>query len=133
MENFLQNSMNLSTKQLLSMYNFICFRQYERFDVGFSNFESLVEALLSNDSSETPVEGSASQELPNGGEEAANPVQELRELENQRMCRRCHREPANVVFIPCGHLVCCKNCSDNVNQCPTCKCYIREKVRSYLS
>ena len=63
----------------------------------------------------------------------ASGEQELRELQDLRSCKICHREQANIVFIPCGHLAVCMNCSENISQCPTCKSYIREKVRSYLS
>ena len=116
--------------------------------MGFSTFESLVDAVLDSEPSETKA-GNNSTSLqteanPNQSEMTmaassrsraaiAGGEEELQELQDLRACKICKREQANVVLIPCGHLAICVNCSENTTRCPTCHSYIREKVRSYLS
>ena len=39
-------------------------------------------------------------------------------------CKICLEEKVGVLFLPCRHLICCKQCADNVHKCPLC----REKI-----
>ena len=57
---------------------------------------------------------------------------ELRELLESRSCKKCHREDATIVFLPCGHLAGCISCSEHIERCPVASCnfFIREKIRT---
>ena len=59
--------------------------------------------------------------------------QENRQLKDQRMCKVCMDAEANIVFLPCGHLVCCANCAPALRNCAVCRSKIRGTVRTYLS
>ncbi|KAH3767383.1 hypothetical protein Pelo_742 [Pelomyxa schiedti] len=45
-------------------------------------------------------------------------------------CIVCDERPRNVMFHPCGHTVCCSECSSNVRKCPLCRAQIQH--RSFL-
>ena len=59
--------------------------------------------------------------------------QELKDLIDSKMCKRCHNNEACMVFMPCGHLVCCYKCKDGWQSCPVCHSFIRDMIRSYLA
>lgn len=44
------------------------------------------------------------------------------------ICGVCGQRQAQVTFIPCGHKVCCENCSFRVRSCPLCQQMIRERI-----
>ncbi|KAI5266450.1 Baculoviral Iap Repeat-Containing Protein 3 [Manis pentadactyla] len=50
------------------------------------------------------------------------PVEEqLRRLQEERTCKVCMDQEVSVVFIPCGHLVVCKDCAPSLRKCPICR------------
>uniref|UniRef100_F6ZM33 RING-type domain-containing protein n=1 Tax=Ciona intestinalis TaxID=7719 RepID=F6ZM33_CIOIN len=53
-------------------------------------------------------------------------------LEQSRMCKVCHRNQANMVLLPCGHVACCTTCGNDVTNCPVCLADITDRVRSYI-
>ncbi|XP_064643432.1 baculoviral IAP repeat-containing protein 3-like [Lineus longissimus] len=63
----------------------------------------------------------------------ANLKTENRELKERMMCKICFDMEANVVFLPCGHLVVCEQCSRRVRECPLCRRPISGVVKTYLS
>ncbi|CAM4611282.1 unnamed protein product [Leuciscus chuanchicus] len=63
-------------------------------------------------------------------DEAASPSQDLsdlpmeeqlRRLQEERTCKVCMDKEVNIVFIPCGHLVVCKECVPSLRKCPICR------------
>ncbi|KAG8228985.1 hypothetical protein J437_LFUL009544 [Ladona fulva] len=48
-----------------------------------------------------------------------------------QMCIVCMTTELKVVFIPCGHLVTCSDCSRRVNQCPSCRQHITSRVNIF--
>ncbi|XP_041350969.1 baculoviral IAP repeat-containing protein 7-like [Gigantopelta aegis] len=42
-------------------------------------------------------------------------------LEDRIMCKICMAKEVEVTFLPCGHLVCCEECSRHVTNCPICR------------
>jgi len=58
---------------------------------------------------------------------------QLHELQEQRICKVCLDEEINIVFLPCGHLVCCAMCAPALTKCPVCRANITDSVRTYLS
>ncbi|XP_005346842.1 baculoviral IAP repeat-containing protein 3 isoform X2 [Microtus ochrogaster] len=64
----------------------------------------------------------------------ALPMEEqLRKLQEERTCKVCMDREVSIVFIPCGHLVVCKDCAPSLRKCPICRGTIKGTVRTYLS
>ncbi|KAM4886375.1 E3 ubiquitin-protein ligase XIAP isoform 3-T10 [Sylvia borin] len=47
--------------------------------------------------------------------------EKLRRLQEEKLCKICMAKDVSVVFIPCGHLVACKECAQFLNECPLCR------------
>lgn len=47
--------------------------------------------------------------------------EKLRRLQEEKLCKICMAKDVSVVFIPCGHLVACKECAQLLNECPLCR------------
>jgi len=58
--------------------------------------------------------------------------EELEQLKQMRSCKKCFQTEASVVFLACGHLAVCRNCSTKSSMCPICKSTIRETIDSYI-
>ncbi|XP_069892907.1 baculoviral IAP repeat-containing protein 7-like [Dipodomys merriami] len=58
--------------------------------------------------------------------------EQLRRLQEERMCKVCLDRAVSVVFVPCGHLV-CADCAPSLQQCPICRAPISSCVRTFLS
>ncbi|KAM6298810.1 baculoviral IAP repeat-containing protein 7 [Aegotheles albertisi] len=59
--------------------------------------------------------------------------EQLRRLQEERMCKVCMDRDVSVVFVPCGHLVACEECALNLRSCPICRSVIRGTVRTFMS
>merc|ERR550534_2026038 len=46
---------------------------------------------------------------------------EIQDLQNWRNCKVCMQEEVDQVFIPCGHVICCKICITQLQTCPICR------------
>ncbi|NXC29572.1 BIR7B protein, partial [Campylorhamphus procurvoides] len=57
----------------------------------------------------------------------------LRRLQEEKMCKVCLDRDVSVVFVPCGHLVACRQCARNLRLCPICRAVIQERVRTFTS
>ena len=62
----------------------------------------------------------------------ASLTKEYERLKQERMCKVCLVQESRTIFHPCGHLVCCAPCSDEVRTCPVCRAVILQKSRAYL-
>jgi len=104
----------------------------------FSAFGDLIESIVnfqgeniiesSDEEIETGQSTSTSQTLS-----VSTPQEEIRKLEEERLCKICRREDVQVVFFPCGHLASCVKCAASATQCPLCKITITERVRTFAS
>ncbi|XP_068936257.1 baculoviral IAP repeat-containing protein 2-like isoform X2 [Petaurus breviceps papuanus] len=59
--------------------------------------------------------------------------EQLRRLQEERTCKVCMDKEVSIVFIPCGHLVVCKECAPSLRKCPICRGIIKGTVRTFLS
>ncbi|NXS58471.1 BIR protein, partial [Brachypteracias leptosomus] len=59
--------------------------------------------------------------------------EQLRRLQEERTCKVCMDKQVSIVFIPCGHLVVCKECAPSLRRCPICRGTIKGTVRTFLS
>ncbi|XP_076799712.1 baculoviral IAP repeat-containing protein 7-like isoform X1 [Clavelina lepadiformis] len=116
-------------------------KRLESCNLPFSTLENLVDAILALDSSNLPEDVDSTEPEPEPGIEASpsvsnitrtQGVREIRRLEEARMCKSCHHDQANMVFMPCGHLACCTSCGGSLENCPVCHSTVRERVRSYI-
>ncbi|XP_061589591.1 E3 ubiquitin-protein ligase LRSAM1 isoform X2 [Cololabis saira] len=48
-------------------------------------------------------------------------------------CVVCMETTAGTVFLPCGHVCCCRLCSDALQNCPLCRAAIAQRIRLYQS
>uniref|UniRef100_A0A7N4NVF5 Baculoviral IAP repeat containing 2 n=1 Tax=Sarcophilus harrisii TaxID=9305 RepID=A0A7N4NVF5_SARHA len=51
--------------------------------------------------------------------------EQLRRLQEERTCKVCMDKEVSIVFIPCGHLVVCKECAPSLRKCPICRGIIK--------
>nr|XP_034334660.1 uncharacterized protein LOC105323696 isoform X4 [Crassostrea gigas] len=65
--------------------------------------------------------------------QAAKLAEENRLLREQRTCKICLDAEVGVVFLPCGHICCCRTCAPKVGQCPVCRTNIRSKMHVFNS
>jgi len=65
--------------------------------------------------------------------EAVSLEDENARLKEQRTCKVCMDGEVGVVFLPCGHLICCVNCAPSLKDCPVCRCNIQGTVRTFMS
>ena len=59
--------------------------------------------------------------------------QENRRLKEARICKICMDNEIGVVFLPCGHLICCVQCAPSLKDCPLCRTNIQGTVKTYMS
>ncbi|GFO01976.1 baculoviral iap repeat-containing protein 2-like [Plakobranchus ocellatus] len=58
--------------------------------------------------------------------------QENDELRLRFVCKICMNTQVGTVFLPCGHLVCCKKCGETTKNCPVCERPVEEVVRAFM-
>ncbi|XP_033741612.1 baculoviral IAP repeat-containing protein 3-like isoform X2 [Pecten maximus] len=59
-------------------------------------------------------------------------MQENQEMRDMSMCKVCSDTEVAIVFLPCGHFVCCSECAPAMMKCPACKVIIQASVRAWL-
>ncbi|XP_009996912.1 PREDICTED: baculoviral IAP repeat-containing protein 7 [Chaetura pelagica] len=74
-----------------------------------------------------------SMEQKESDESRMSTEEQLRRLQEERMCKVCMGRDVSVVFVPCGHLVACGECALNLRSCPICRAVIQESVRTFMS
>ena len=57
---------------------------------------------------------------------------EVQKEKDLRVCIICMDEEISKVFLPCGHAICCKNCSKNIQKCPNCRANIHSSVMFFF-
>eukprot|EP01094_Clydonella_sp_ATCC50884_P026341 TRINITY_DN7194_c0_g1_i2.p1 TRINITY_DN7194_c0_g1~~TRINITY_DN7194_c0_g1_i2.p1 ORF type:complete len:430 (+),score=68.16 TRINITY_DN7194_c0_g1_i2:142-1431(+) len=79
-------------------------------------------------SSSSSSSSSSASRLGSGGQEpsirsepsGSSPGEEVTPGEPE-LCVVCMDQGVNTVFLECGHLACCKECSEKVRKCPVCR------------
>ncbi|XP_038213958.1 baculoviral IAP repeat-containing protein 7-B [Zerene cesonia] len=59
--------------------------------------------------------------------------EENRQLKEARLCKVCMDNEVSMVFLPCGHLVSCAECSAALAACPLCRAGVKALVRAYFA
>ena len=102
----------------------------------FSHFEDLVESLLNHTEEEIPSDDSdieGDENSPVVTPSVMTPQDEVRQMQEAKICKICRSRDIAVVFLPCGHLASCLECSSTTNRCPICKTMPSDKVRVYTA
>ena len=57
--------------------------------------------------------------------------EEMRELEEQRLCVVCATEERAIVLMPCRHHQICETCSRELSICPCCRATISDRIKIF--
>lgn len=49
------------------------------------------------------------------------------------LCKICYNQHMEILFRPCGHLLTCRSCANQLINCPICRSPISETVRAFVS
>ena len=98
------------------------------------------ETVQINDESAQNLRSSTSEASGGPGSNPAAAIASSMELEqeNQRLkeartCKICMDNEIGVVFLPCGHFICCVKCAPSLRDCPYCRQAIHGTVKTYMS
>lgn len=58
-------------------------------------------------------------------------IEETKEIEKDSNCCVCINSAPAIVFIPCGHLCACEECSKKCDVCPVCRNAIGSKIKVF--
>ncbi|XP_057705726.1 E3 ubiquitin-protein ligase XIAP [Corythoichthys intestinalis] len=94
------------------------------------------EEFINSIQLQDPQRDNASQSNQNGFTTYRNdedPLETLRKLQREKQCKVCMDKDTCIVFIPCGHLATCEDCSQTLTKCPICCGAITQKVKTYIA
>lgn len=57
---------------------------------------------------------------------------ENRDTKRLFLCKVCFDKDVSIVFLPCGHLACCKDCAPQLKTCPICREVVLGTVKIFL-
>ncbi|KAJ8311086.1 hypothetical protein KUTeg_005731 [Tegillarca granosa] len=60
-------------------------------------------------------------------------IEENKYLKDRQLCKICLDNDVSIVFLPCGHLVSCVDCSHAIRKCPICRVFVKGTLKSILS
>lgn len=63
---------------------------------------------------------------------------QVQKMEDAHRCKICLDAEIGIVFLPCGHLVCCPKCAHEIQSkrdslCPICRRHISDIIRTYIT
>lgn len=60
-------------------------------------------------------------------------IMKLKKIEEDTCCEICFKNPKNLAFVPCGHVICIE-CGflSSMNECPFCRKPIEYKLKLYM-
>lgn len=54
-------------------------------------------------------------------------------VKDASLCKICYDQQMGIVFLPCGHSLCCPSCAQAFSTCPLCRKTIQATVRAFFS
>lgn len=60
-------------------------------------------------------------------------MEENERLKETTLCKVCVDKRADVIFLPCGHMICCPQCAPAMTKCPICRKTINGQVKAYFA
>lgn len=84
--------------------------------------------------SQTPSQtsGTPSAKPSMASTECQSLLKENQTLKEQMICKICLDKDACIVYLPCGHMVTCQDCSKTIRKCCICRKLIQRTVKCYL-
>ena len=58
---------------------------------------------------------------------------EVEKYRSRMQCKVCLDAYVGTLFLPCRHLLCCKECAENVQKCPLCRERIIGTIKVFVS
>ena len=119
------------------MINFrVIFRKIESSSCSFATFEEMVNSVLNinedvSSESDSDAEEMFMTSLNDTSSSMLSAREQVRQLEEEKICKICGNNEVQVVFLPCAHLATCTECSAAARQCPICKIAISDKIRTF--
>jgi hypothetical protein len=126
-------------------------------NIKFNNFKNLDQSNIDNFSKNVNKLAKMSEELKyvvqykNELQKKEDELKLLKEeAQESNLCKICYDKPINTVFSPCGHMLCCIECStdaitkmmydsdedeyynSDVKECPICRTNVKEIIITYL-
>ena len=68
---------------------------------------------------------------PESVDDTYSVVDKIQHIKNESTCKVCLDREINSVFLPCGHLCCCIECSIALKTCPICRKRLEKIVKFY--
>ena len=56
----------------------------------------------------------------------------VRDMMTQLTCNICFSAVVGIIFLPCGHLVCCVSCAPAMVDCPICRKTVNGTVQAFM-
>ncbi|KAL6117937.1 xiap [Pungitius sinensis] len=95
--------------------------------------KTILEKISKTGSDYSTLEALVEDSLNNSQKQDEDPLEKLRELQREKLCKICMDRDIGIVFIPCGHLVTCTKCSVSFTKCPICCGAITQKIQTYVA
>ncbi|XP_077968925.1 E3 ubiquitin-protein ligase LRSAM1-like isoform X2 [Styela clava] len=55
------------------------------------------------------------------------------DLTEENECTVCMEKQSNTIFLPCGHVCTCSDCSSKLQKCPMCRADVQQKIQVFRS
>ncbi|XP_053396546.1 baculoviral IAP repeat-containing protein 2-like isoform X1 [Mercenaria mercenaria] len=60
-------------------------------------------------------------------------LEENHRLKENQLCKICLESRADVIFLPCGHMVCCPQCAPALTKCPVCRKTVNGHIKAFFA
>ncbi|XP_045195698.2 baculoviral IAP repeat-containing protein 3-like [Mercenaria mercenaria] len=60
-------------------------------------------------------------------------LEENHRLKENQLCKICLDSRADVIFLPCGHRVCCPQCAPALTKCPVCRQTVNGQIKAFFA
>jgi len=102
-------------------------KRLELYKRGYAQLRTLIDDLL-EEPEKAEINSEDDETFPLKGEQLSN---EAIQLHNLMTCKRCKKDQAVVLTLPCGHIRLCEECVKHTHKCPECGHTIKSTVRTY--
>ncbi|CAM4602863.1 E3 ubiquitin-protein ligase XIAP [Lepidochelys kempii] len=103
-------------------------KKLQTYGENYTSVEVLVSDIINAQKENVQEEVTSERSLPKD----LSTEEKLRRLQEEKMCKICMDKDISVVFIPCGHLVACKECAEAVDKCPVCCMVITKRQKIFM-
>ena len=102
-------------------------KRLELYERGYAKLRTLIEDLL-EEPEKADIHSEDDETFPLKGTHFSKEEARLYDL---MTCKRCKKDRAVVLTLPCGHIRLCEKCGKHTHKCPECGHTIQSTVRTY--